>query len=81
MLRKYAGESIKVDALFADALKVLKEAGAEIVDPVEVTTLGKFEDQEFQVLLYEFKADLAAYFQWFGPTSPLKSFGRRNRFQ
>lgn len=73
VLRKYAGESIKVDALFADALKVLKEAGAEVIDPVEVATLGKFEDQEFQVLLYEFKADLAAYFQWFGPTSPLKS--------
>jgi amidase len=73
VLRKYAGESIKVDALFADALKVMKEAGAEIVDPVEVTTLGKFDDSEFQVLLYELKADLPKYFQWFGPTSPLKT--------
>ncbi len=73
VLRKYAGQSIKVDALFADALKVLKEAGAEIVDPIEVAGMGKFDDAEFQVLLYEFKADLAAYFQWFGPTSPLKS--------
>jgi len=73
VLRKYAGESIKVDALFADALKVLKAAGAEIIDPVEVATFGKFEDKEFQVLLYEFKADLAGYFKWFGPSSPMKS--------
>jgi amidase len=73
VLRKYAGESVKVDALFADALKVLKEAGAEIIDPVEVDSLGKFEDKEFQVLLYELKADLPKYFAWFGPTSPLKT--------
>ncbi len=80
VLRKYAGESIHVDALFADALKVMKDAGAEIVDPVEVTTMGKFDSGELDVLLYELKADLAKYFEWFGPTTPLKSLADAIKF-
>ena len=39
----------------------MKQAGAEIIDPVEVPTIGKFDDAEMQVLLYEFKADLNNY--------------------
>jgi amidase len=73
VVRKYAGESRAVDALFDDALEVLRGAGAEIVDPVEIGSLGQFEAQELTVLLYEFKAGLDAYFRWFGPSSPLKS--------
>lgn len=73
VVRKYAGESRAVDALFDDAIKVMRSAGADIVDPVEIESIGKFDAQELQVLLYEFKAGLGAYFQWFGPNSPLKS--------
>jgi amidase len=39
----------------------MKSAGAIIVDPANLTTKGKFDDAEFDVLLYEFKADLNAY--------------------
>ena len=35
--------------------------GAVIVDPANIPTLGKFDDSEFEVLLYEFKADLNTY--------------------
>ena len=31
------------------------------MDPADVATLGEFDDSEFEVLLYEFKADLNAY--------------------
>jgi amidase len=44
------------------AVQVLRKAGAEVVDPVEIATLGKFEQDEFQVMLYELKAGIADYF-------------------
>lgn len=50
-----------VEALFQTALGAMKSQGAELIDPVEVSTLGQFGDAEFEVLLYEFKADLNAY--------------------
>ena len=37
-----------------------------IVDPANIPTLGKFDDSEFEVLLYEFKADLNKYLTWLG---------------
>jgi amidase len=39
----------------------LKTAGAEIVDPADLPSHGKFDDTEFTVLLYELKNDLNAY--------------------
>ncbi len=73
VLRKYAGFSIPVDKLFSEALDVMKKAGAEIIDPVEVPGLEKFGDSELIVLKYEFKNDLNAYFNWLGPNSPVRS--------
>jgi amidase len=39
----------------------MKRAGAQIVDPADLPSHGKFDDTEFMVLLYELKADLNAY--------------------
>ncbi len=50
-----------VDQLFSSLFDQMKHAGAEIVDPADLPTFGKFDDTEFQVLLYELKADLNAY--------------------
>jgi amidase len=44
-----------------------------IVDPANIPTLGKFDDGELEVLLYEFKADLTKYLAWLGPASPVHS--------
>ena len=44
------------------AIRILQRAGAEVVDPVEIATVGKFEADEYQVMLYEFKAGIAEYF-------------------
>ena len=44
-----------------------------IVDPANIPTLGKFDDSEFEVLLYEFKADLNEYLSWLGPAAPVHS--------
>ena len=52
----------KLDPILEGVVEALKREGAELVDPVEVPTLGQADDAEYEVLLYEFKADLEAYF-------------------
>jgi amidase len=65
--RKFFGFSDKVDALMKDAIDVLKRSGAVVIDPADIPTQGKFDDSEFEVLLYEFKADLNKYLASLGP--------------
>ena len=62
VVRSYggAGENPYVDSQFDAAVAVLREKGAVIVDPIELETTG-MGDAEYEVLLYEFKADLNAY--------------------
>jgi amidase len=52
----------KLDPILQNAIEAMKREGAEVIDPVEFPTLGKTDDSEYEVLLYEFKADLEAYF-------------------
>ena len=58
---KLTGYSVAADAAFERALAVMKDRGAVIVDPADITTVNKFNDAEFDVLLYEFKPDLERY--------------------
>ena len=71
--RKYFGFSEAVDALMRESLEVMKKQGATIVDPADIPTLGKFDDSEMTVFLYELKADLNAYLARLGPNAPVKS--------
>ena len=59
--RKHFEFSERVDELMDDHLAEMKKMGAVLVDPADIPTSGKFDDSEFEVLLYEFKADLNAY--------------------
>lgn len=67
VVRKLAGFNRHVDRVFEEALAALKHAGAEIIDPVEITAIGKVDAPELQVLHFEFKADLNKYLAWLGP--------------
>jgi amidase len=58
---KYTGYSVPADAAFERALAVMKDRGAVIVDPADIPTAGKFDDAEFEVLLFEFRPDLERY--------------------
>jgi len=58
--RQVFGKNSKIDAVIEPQLQVMKNAGATLID-VEFPTNGKFGDAEFEVLLYEFKADLNKY--------------------
>src|SRR5712691_10744770 len=83
--RKYFGFSDTVDALMEQALGVMKEQGATLVDPADIETFGKFEDSELLVFMYELKADLNAYLSPLGPSAPVRTlrdiidFNDRNR--
>ncbi|HEY1913209.1 MAG TPA: amidase, partial [Vicinamibacterales bacterium] len=67
------GYSPAADRIAEAAIADVKKQGAIIVDPANIPTLGKFDDSEFDVLLYEFKADLKKYLTWLGPASPVHS--------
>jgi amidase len=85
VVRKYFGFNDAVDQLMETLLGEMKNAGAEIVDPADIPTIGKFDESELTVFFYELKADLAAYFARRGSSSPVKSlkdvieFNERNR--
>ena len=70
---RYFGYSPKTDALVNEAIAVMKAQGAIIVDPADIPTAAQLDECEFQVLLYEFKDGLNAYFEARGGTSRVKS--------
>ncbi|HET6977312.1 MAG TPA: amidase [Pyrinomonadaceae bacterium] len=71
--RKHFGFNERVDKLMEDLLGEMKRAGAVLIDPADIPTTGKFDDSEFEVLLYEFKADLNTYLAGLGPQAPVKT--------
>ena len=83
VVTELAGFNAKVDDLFRKAIETLKEKGAEIVEDVKFENLRKADDLSYQVLLYEFKADLNKYLDEH-PGAPVKSmaeiieFNKRN---
>ena len=71
VVRKYFGFNDAVDALMNTAIDAIRRAGATIVDPAEIETIGKFDDAELTVFMYELKADLNAYLARLGPSAPV----------
>ncbi len=65
-----AGQRPAVDALFDQSIATLRAQGAEVIDDIQIDTSG-MHDAEYEVLLYEFKADLNAYLE--ASNAPLKS--------
>jgi amidase len=58
--RRAFGKNAKIDGVIEPHLQVFKDGGAVLVE-IDFPTNGKFGDAEFDVLLYEFKADLNKY--------------------
>lgn len=83
--RKYFGFSDAVDALMEQSLDVMQKQGATLIDPADIETLGKFDETEILVFMYELKADLNAYLARLGPNTPVRTlkdiidFNDRNR--
>lgn len=82
---KFFGYSDVVDYLAEQALDLLRREGAVLIDPANIPHAGEYDDEELEVLLYEFKADLASYLVELGPQARVKNlqdvieFNKRHR--
>lgn len=68
---KFFGYSEETDALVNIAIEAMRRAGAVIVDPADIPHAGEYDDSEYMVLLYDFKADLTEYLRQRG--GPMKT--------
>ncbi len=77
-----AGRYPWLEDMLERSIETLRDAGAEIVETVEIDTNG-MSDAEYEVLLYEFKTDLAKYLEESGaPYKTLEElieFNEQNR--
>ncbi len=71
--KRYFGYSPATDKLIEAGIAEMKAQGAVIVDPADIPTAGKLDECEFEILLYEFKADLNAYFAARGDATQVHS--------
>jgi amidase len=78
--KKLFGQNPAADALVESAIADMKRLGAVIVDPADVATVGETDDSEFEVLLYEFKANLNAYLAALGTRTPHRTLKDLIRF-
>jgi len=76
---RFFGYSEEADRTAESAIDALREAGAVLVDPVALPHAGEYDDSEYEVLLYEFKADLNAYLTG-RPGPPVRSLSDLIRF-
>jgi amidase len=83
--RNLAGFHPDTDRLFEAAVADMKRLGAEVVDPADVPNVKELGDPEYEVLLFEFKAGLEAYFASLGAQAKVRTladliaFNERNR--
>jgi len=77
-----AGSDQRIEDIYTASIDAMKGAGAEIVDDLNVEA-GDMYDAEYEVLLYEFKADLNAYLENAGAPSKsleeLIAFNKANK--
>jgi amidase len=78
----FFGYSDKSDAVAEAAIEVMRQAGAEIVDPANIATAKAMQssESELTVLLYEFKADLDAYLAAVEPEAEVHSLAELIEF-
>ncbi len=71
--RNYFGFDTRVDKLMEDAIRLMRDRGATIIENANVPNADKYRTQEFEVLLHEFKAGLNAYLGALPATVPIHS--------
>lgn len=70
---QFGGRNDLASAVVEKELEVLRQCGAVLIDVPEVPNAGKLGAHEYEVLLHELKADMAAYLKAFAPDSPMKT--------
>lgn len=69
VMRRYFGGLPALDELMEDSLVALRDAGATLVDPVDIVTAPKLGAPEGEVLHYEFKDGINRYLAARGATT------------
>jgi amidase len=61
--RQFTGATTETDEVFEEAVQVMRDAGAVVIDPIELPSFDEFnaDQSEIIVLIFEFKRDLNAY--------------------
>ena len=59
--RNYFGFDSRVDVLMEDAVRLMRDRGAVIIENANVPNAERYGREEFEVLLHEFKAGINAY--------------------
>jgi len=72
---EYFGYSPKADAVANQAIDVLRDRGAVVIDPVKIPNFDRvaLKAAEIIVLLYEFKAGVNAYLAGLAPGGPVRT--------
>ncbi len=78
--RKFFGKDARVDRIMEDVILAMKDAGALMIDGCELSPGQEYADSEFEVLLYEFKADLNAYLTTVDPSLGIRTLADVIRF-
>ena len=85
--RQFFRTSAKAREVIDAAIVALKDAGAVVIDPVELPGWSGLGGASFEVMLYEFKAGLNAYLDSLGESAPVRSladvieFNKRNAWK
>lgn len=70
---QFGGRNDLVTAEIEKALQVLRDQGATLIEVPDLPNAAKLSATEYQVLLYELKASLPAYFAEYAPDAPVKT--------
>lgn len=71
--RKFFGANAEQDRLMEECLAEMNRQGAVLVDPTNLPSHGKYDEEELEVLLYEFKTDLNKYLGALSPGARVHS--------
>jgi amidase len=78
--RRFFADNAALDALLDHCITLLKDAGAEVIDPADLPSHGRWTVPEQEVLLFEFKTDLNAYLARLPADFPVRSLAQVIRF-
>jgi len=80
LLRKYWGRHTDMDTVLDSAVDAMRAAGAEFVDLEDLPGIESTGGPGFELMLYEFNADISAYLAGLGPQAKVRTLADVIRF-
>ena len=80
LLRKYWGRHTDMDTVLDSAVDAMRAAGSEFVDLEDLPGIESTGGPGFELMLYEFNADISAYLAGLGPQAKVRTLADVIRF-